>query len=64
MTFYQIKSYTYSLLFVNKNVSLGFIKIMCTHDFSRVYFAAELTSKLVYKSVFVKDYAYIYFLYS
>ncbi len=64
MTFYQIKSYTYSLLFVNKNVSLGFIKIMCTHDFSRVYFAAELTSKLVYKSVFVKDYDYIYFLYS
>ncbi len=37
---------------------------MCTHDFSRVYFAAELTSKLVYKSVFVKDYDYIYFLYS
>ncbi len=26
MTFYQIYSYTYSLLFVNKNVSLGFIK--------------------------------------
>ncbi len=25
MTFYQIYSYTYSLLFVNKNVSLGFI---------------------------------------
>ncbi len=61
MTFYQIKSYTYSLLFVNKNVSLGFIKILCTHDFSRVYFAAELTSKLVYKSVFVKDYDYIFF---
>ncbi len=47
--------FTYSLLFVNKNVSLGFIKLMCTHDFSRVYFAAELSTKLVYNSVFVKD---------
>ncbi len=26
MTFYQIYSYAYSHLFVNKNVSLGFIK--------------------------------------
>ncbi len=63
MTFYQIYSYTYSLLFVNKNLSLGFIKLLCTHDFSRVPFAAELSTKLVYNSVFVKDYDYIYFLF-
>ncbi len=46
-------SRTHSLLFVNKNVSLGFIKL-CTHDFSRVSFAAELSTTLVYNSVFVK----------
>ncbi len=56
VTFNQISSYTYSLLFVNKNVSLGFIQLLCTHDFSRVSFAAELSTKLVYNSVFVKDY--------
>ncbi len=55
MTFYQIWSYTYSLVFVNKNVSLGFIKLLCTHDFSRV----SLSTKLVY-NVFVKDYDYIF----
>ncbi len=49
-----------SLLIVNKNVSLGFIQILCTHDFSRVSFAAELSTKLVYNSVFVKDYDYIF----
>ncbi len=38
MTFYQILSKTCSLLFVNTNVSLGFIKL-CAHDFSRVSFA-------------------------
>ncbi len=42
VTFYQI--YTYSLLFVNKNLSLGFIKLLCTHAFSRVSFAAELST--------------------
>ncbi len=31
---------------------------MCTRDFSRVFFAAELSTKLVYKC-FVKDYDYI-----
>ncbi len=36
--------------------SLGFIKLLCTHDFSRVSFAAELSTTLVYNSVFVKDY--------
>ncbi len=61
VTFYQILSYTYSLLFVNKNLSLGFIKLLCTHDFSRVSFAAELSTSLVYNSVFVKDYIYVLF---
>ncbi len=45
----------------NKNVSLGFIKLLCTHDFSRVSFAAELSTKLVYNTIFVKDYDYIFF---
>ncbi len=53
MTFYQILSYTYSLFFVkNFYLSLGFIKLLCTHDFSRVSFAAELSTTLVYNSVF------------
>ncbi len=30
VTFYQIYSDTYSLLFVNKNVSLGFIYTQCS----------------------------------
>ncbi len=46
------------ILFVNTNVSLGFSKL-CTHDFSRVSFAAEGSTKLVYNSVFVKDYVFI-----
>ncbi len=41
---------------VNKNVSLGFLKLLCTHDF-----AAELSTNLVYNSVFVIDYDYIFF---
>ncbi len=53
----------YSLLFVNKNLSLGFIKLLCTHDFSRVYFAAELSTTIFYNSVFVKYYDYIYILF-
>ncbi len=32
--------------------------ILCTH-FSRVSFAAELSTKIVYNSVFVKYYDYI-----
>ncbi len=55
----QIYLYTYLLLFVNKNVSLGFIKLLCTRDFSRVFFAAELSTKLVYNSVFVKYYLFL-----
>ncbi len=38
----------------------GFIKLLCTHDFSRVSFAADLSTTLVYNSVFVKDYDFIY----
>ncbi len=38
---------------------LDFIKL-CTHDFSRVNFAAELSTNLVYKSIFVIDYNYIF----
>ncbi len=36
---------------------LDFIKL-CTHDFSRVTFATELSTNLVYKSIFVIDYNY------
>ncbi len=38
---------------------LDFIKLLCTHDFSRVTFATELSTNLVYKSFFVIDYNYI-----
>uniref|UniRef100_A0A8C1YJD5 [histone H3]-trimethyl-L-lysine(9) demethylase n=1 Tax=Cyprinus carpio TaxID=7962 RepID=A0A8C1YJD5_CYPCA len=34
--------------------SLNFIKLLCTHDFSRVTFAAELFTKPVYNSIFVR----------
>ncbi len=37
---------------------LDFVKL-CTHDFSRVTFATELSTNLVYKSIFVIDYNYI-----
>ncbi len=37
-----------------------FIKL-CTHDFSRITFAAELSTNLVYNSIFVIDYDYIFF---
>ncbi len=48
-------------LFPNNLVSLilDFIKLLCTHDFSRVTFATELSTNLVYKSIFVIDYNYI-----
>ncbi len=35
-----------------------FIKLLCTRDFSRVAFATELPTNLVYKSIFVIDYNY------
>ncbi len=38
---------------------LDFIKLLCIHDFSRVTFATELSTNLVYKSIFVTDYNYI-----
>ncbi len=37
---------------------LDFIKL-CTHDFSRVTFAIELSTNLVYKSNFFIDYNYL-----
>ncbi len=39
---------------------LDLIKLLCTHDFSRVTFATELSTNLVYKSIFVIDYNYIF----
>ncbi len=44
MTFYQIYSYTYSLLFVNKNVSLGFIKKKYIYIYIK---QSEFTSKKI-----------------
>ncbi len=38
---------------------LDFIKL-CIHDFSWVTFATELSTNLVYKSIFVIDYYYIF----
>ncbi len=38
---------------------LDFIQLFCTHDFSRVTFATELSTNLVYKSILVIDYNYI-----
>ncbi len=40
-------------LFPNNFLSLilDFIKLLCTHDFSRVTFATELSTNLVYKSI-------------
>ncbi len=35
------------------------MKLLCTHDFSRVIFATELSTNLVYKSIFVIDYNYM-----
>ncbi len=42
-----------------KSQILDFIKLMCTHDFSRVTFATELSTNLVYIIIFVIDYNYI-----
>ncbi len=38
---------------------LDFIKLLCTRDFSRVNFATELSTKIVYKSIFAIVYNYI-----
>ncbi len=38
---------------------LDFIQLLCTRDFSRVTFATDLPTNLVYKSIFVIDYNYI-----
>ncbi len=63
--FYNTKFYTrfsptvihfYSLF----SLILDFIKLLCTRDFSRVTFATELSTELVYKSIFVIDYNYIF----
>ncbi len=37
---------------------LDFIKL-CSHDFSRVTFATELYTNLVYNSIFVIDYNHV-----
>ncbi len=37
----------------------GAASLLCTHNFSRVTFATELSTNLVYKSIFVIDYNYI-----
>ncbi len=42
-----------------RSLILDFIKLLCTHDFSRVTFSTELSTNLVYKSIFVIDYNYI-----
>ncbi len=49
-SFFPNKSFFFSLI-------LGFVKLlsMSTHDFSRVNFASELSTNLVYKSIFVID---------
>ncbi len=38
-----------------------FYLLLCTHDLSRVNLATELSTNLVYNSIFVIDYNYIYF---
>ncbi len=52
MTFYQIYSYTYSLLFVNKNVSLGFI-----NKYIYIYIKqSEFTSKKLSQNCYEYEY--------
>ncbi len=53
----------FSLFPNNFSLIWDFIKLLCTHDFSRVTFATELSTKLVYKSIFVIDYNYIHLLF-
>ncbi len=45
-----------------KSKSFELIKLLCTHDFSRVTFATELSTNLVYKSIFGIDFYYISFI--
>ncbi len=45
---------------ISFSLIIDFIKLLCTHDFSRVTFSTELSINLVYKSIFVKDYNYIF----
>ncbi len=42
---------------------LDFIKLLCTHDFSIVSFAAELSNILIYNSIFVIDYIFFHLLF-
>ncbi len=44
-------------MFISLNV-LDFIKL-CTHDFSRITFAAKLFTNLVYNIIFVIDYEWV-----
>ncbi len=46
------------IIFVSQILDL--MKLLCTHDFSRVIIATELSTNLVYKSIFVIDYYYIF----
>ncbi len=39
---------------------LDLIKLLCTPDFSIVTFTTELSTNLVYKSIFIIDYNYIF----
>ncbi len=47
-------------LFIFFTKSLEFFLLLCTRDFSRVHFATELSTNLIYNSIFVIDYIYIY----
>jgi len=42
-------------VFYNNTKSNVFIKLLCTHDLSRITFAAELSTNLVYNSFFFFD---------
>ncbi len=42
---------------------LDLIKLLCAHDFSRVTFAAELFTNLVYNSIFVIIMIIYFFIY-
>ncbi len=56
--FFALRSVWNGLYFTK---CLDFIKLLCTHDFSRVSFAAELSNNLVYNNIFVIDYDYLFF---
>ncbi len=48
------------ITFLCSPIILDFINLSCTHDFSRVIFATELSTNLIYKSIFVIDYNYVF----